>query len=294
MQVSVNPGKYVLAVSGGVDSMVLLDLLSKQKDIKLVIAHFNHGIRGDSNKDEELVLNAAKSYNLQVEIGIGNLSNKTSESIARQARYKFLHAIKDKYKVKNIITAHHQDDLIETAFINILRGTGRRGLTAISSNLEVIRPLLSVPKSEIQQYATARKVKWLEDSTNENTDYLRNYIRKYIMPKLSASERLKIIKNAEKVANNDNELNNIIATISHNIFIKGIINRSKFVTLPINIEKELVTYWLRELDFKEYDKKTVDRVLLALKTGIPGKKYPIRKDIWLLVNSKTAEFSATS
>src|SRR4051812_31887046 len=115
MKVKVPRGKYILAVSGGVDSMVLLDLLARKPGIELVVAHFDHGIRPDSKKDEVLVRKAAASYGVAFEPGQGNLGPAASEATARQARYHFLDEVLTKHQALKIITAHHQDDAIETA-----------------------------------------------------------------------------------------------------------------------------------------------------------------------------------
>ncbi|HET7827717.1 MAG TPA: tRNA lysidine(34) synthetase TilS, partial [Candidatus Saccharimonadales bacterium] len=176
MKIEVPSGKYVLAVSGGVDSMTLLDLLSNLSGVDFIIAHFNHGTREDSDLDEALVTAAAGRYGRLLEIGRGGLGPKASEDTARRARYAFLEAIRQKHGAKKIITAHHQDDLIETALLNILRGTGRRGLSAMADNPDVLRPLLNISKSEIISYVRRQKLAWREDSTNQDTDYLRNYI----------------------------------------------------------------------------------------------------------------------
>ena len=117
------PGKYVLAVSGGVDSMTLLDVLSKNTELDLVVAHFNHGIRDDSSEDEKLVLEAARKYNLSVRLGHARLGPKASEADARQARYIFLHSVVRQEDAKALITAHHQDDMLETAILNLLMVT---------------------------------------------------------------------------------------------------------------------------------------------------------------------------
>src|SRR5258708_37503607 len=98
MKVNTPPGKYILAVSGGVDSMVLLDLLSKKPDVELVVAHFNHGIRADSNLDEELVEKAAQKHGLFHEVGYGKLGAGASEETAREASYKFLKSAARKHK----------------------------------------------------------------------------------------------------------------------------------------------------------------------------------------------------
>ncbi len=117
MEISIStPGKYVLAVSGGVDSMTLLHLLSKKPVVELVVAHFDHGIRPDSTEDERLVAETAQEYNLPLEVGHGKLDAGASEKNAREARYQFLESVAKKHTAKGVITAHHQDDLIGTIF----------------------------------------------------------------------------------------------------------------------------------------------------------------------------------
>src|SRR5437764_343012 len=127
------PGKYVVAVSGGVDSVALLDMLARSDDLKLVVAHFDHGIRKDSAKDRKFVEDLAKNYDLPFVYEEGHLGSGTSEAVARGARYDFLHRVKKSHGAQAIITAHHQDDVLETAIINLLRGTGRKGLTSLTS-----------------------------------------------------------------------------------------------------------------------------------------------------------------
>src|SRR6185437_11240876 len=104
MEIKVPVGKYVLAVSGGVDSMVLLDLLSNLPGADLIVGHFNHGIRPEADRDEVLVAEAAKKYDLPFEAGRAYLGPKTSEEAARQARYDFLRSIQEKYGASKIIT----------------------------------------------------------------------------------------------------------------------------------------------------------------------------------------------
>src|SRR3990172_5722177 len=132
--VDIKLGTYVVAVSGGVDSVVLLHLLVQkgqraegrgQSKYNFIVAHFDHGIREDSKLDRELVQELAKKYNLPFVYNQGNLGPKASEATARDARYAFLNKVKDSVSAQAIITAHHQDDVLETAIINLLRGTNR-------------------------------------------------------------------------------------------------------------------------------------------------------------------------
>lgn len=166
--------KYIVAVSGGVDSVVLLDILSQQKNLELIVAHFDHGIRENSHLDGEFVKSLAEKYNLPFELKREELGPETSEEIARICRYKFLRDLAVKHKAK-VVTAHHADDTIETIAINLLRGTGWRGLAVLDS--DIIRPLTNKTKVDIMGYAQKNKLKWHDDITNSGDKYLRNRIR---------------------------------------------------------------------------------------------------------------------
>ncbi|HEU4830732.1 MAG TPA: tRNA lysidine(34) synthetase TilS [Candidatus Saccharimonadales bacterium] len=173
--ISLAVGRYVVAVSGGVDSVVLLDMLSKQPNLELVVAHFDHGIREDSADDALFVSELAKKYKVKFETQREELGTNASEDLARTRRYKFLRSVAEKYDAE-LITAHHADDVIETIAINVTRGTGWRGLAVLDSN--IVRPLLDMTKNEILDYAKVQNLQWHEDSTNAGDAYLRNRIRR--------------------------------------------------------------------------------------------------------------------
>jgi tRNA(Ile)-lysidine synthetase-like protein len=288
---SPDSGLYVIAVSGGVDSMVLLDLLSKRRELELVVAYFSHGIRDDAAKDEELVSETAKRLGLVFEAGYGELGAAASEDQARKARYGFLEVVRTKYGAKAIITAHHQDDMIETAFINVLRGSGRKGLTAIKDNPKILRPLINIPKKELVEYARAQKITWREDKTNQDPRYLRNYIRLGLIPKLSDVQRQQIVKNIDKVAKNKQELDNLIATLSRSLVKNEYIDRSKFTLLPTELCSELIAYWLRDHGVNQFDRKTVERLSLRLKIAKPHTEVDAGKDLRLVIGATSAHFS---
>lgn len=177
--------KYILAISGGVDSVVLLDMIANNccenfslvtEKNKLTVAHFDHGIRGESKRDAEFVRDLANKYSLPFVLGEGRLGLNASEESARKARYAFFHSIFTRSDPVKIITAHHQDDLIETIVINILRGTGWRGLAPFWSD-DIIRPLINMNKSEIVRYAIEHDLEWVEDETNYQSKYFRNRVR---------------------------------------------------------------------------------------------------------------------
>jgi tRNA(Ile)-lysidine synthase len=166
--------RYVVAVSGGVDSVVLLDMMRRLPDVHLVVAHFDHGIRLDSAQDAAFVGELAKQHSLPFETAREELGKLASEETARQRRYAFLKAVAEKHNAK-IVTAHHSDDLVETIAINHLRGTGWRGLTPMSG--DVLRPLLALDKATIKNYAATHGLVWREDVTNKSDAYLRNRVR---------------------------------------------------------------------------------------------------------------------
>ena len=167
---------YVVAVSGGVDSVVLLDMLVREKKHDLTVAHFDHGIRDDSAADARFVEALAKSYDLPYVGRREELGKQASEDYARQRRYEFLRNVA-KDKKATLVTAHHADDIIETIAINFSRGTGWRGL-AVFGDDTIERPLLSKRKSELYDYALLHDLEWVEDSTNQTDTYLRNRIRR--------------------------------------------------------------------------------------------------------------------
>lgn len=166
--------KYVVAVSGGVDSMVLLDMMVKAGGHELVVAHFDHGIRADSREDALLVAEAAERYGLHFETRREELGETASEALARDRRYAFLRSVAKKNGAA-IVTAHHLDDLVETVAINITRGTGWRGVAVLDS--DIVRPLLDIDKATLLDYAARNSITWREDETNSSDAYLRNRLR---------------------------------------------------------------------------------------------------------------------
>ncbi len=166
---------YIVAVSGGVDSVVLLDLMAKVSGHELIVVHFDHGIRDDSADDARFVSSLAHKYGLLYKGKREELGKTASEVLARERRYAFLREVADEYNAP-IVTAHHLDDLVETVAINLKRGTGWRGLAALDS--DIVRPLIDIPKRQLVEYAQKHGLQWHEDSTNATDIYLRNRIRR--------------------------------------------------------------------------------------------------------------------
>lgn len=175
--------RYLVAVSGGVDSVVLLDQLAKSGEHELVIAHFDHGIRNDSAADARFVEALATHYHLPFVSKREELGAMASEELARRQRYAFLRSMA-KANDAIIATAHHADDVIETIAINLKRGTGWRGVAVMHAQ-DIVRPLLTMTKQDIRTYALQKRLEWMEDSTNYSDDYLRNQLRRRISHRLS-------------------------------------------------------------------------------------------------------------
>lgn len=288
MDVRIPSGKYVVAVSGGVDSMTLLDLLSSQPGLEFIVAHFNHGIRPDSGRDEEFVRKAVEKYQLPFEAACGKLGSEASEEQAREARYKFLGQAKQRYGADAIVTAHHQDDLIETAILNIMRGTGRRGLTAIGENPSIIRPLLHYPKKDILVYAKTHKLQWREDSTNKDERYLRNFIRRRIVAKLNGVQRQQFLSKIQKLGARNRVINQEIENLSQELAKGKTIERAGFIALPTEIAREVLMHFLRQNNIRGFDRKTIERLAVAVKTAKAGSKHDVVKGLNLEITQTAA------
>ena len=186
--------KIVVGVSGGPDSVCLLDVLHKLKkkyDLEIIIAHVNYGLRGkDSEKDEALVKKIAEKYSLPIEIlkvrkvGKSEKSESRKRSL-RKIRYDFFEKLRKKYKASSIAVGHNLNDQAETVLMRIIRGTGLRGIGAIKfKNNNIIRPLLNIPRKEIVAYLRKNKITYRIDKTNLGTDFTRNKIRNKLLPYL--------------------------------------------------------------------------------------------------------------
>lgn len=290
MKLNIKPGKYIAAVSGGVDSMVMLDLLCRNKALIVIVAHFDHGIRPDSVEDRKFVGEMANHYGMKFVYDTAQLGPRASEEQARNARYAFLNAMAEKYHANGVITAHHQDDMIETALLNMLRGTGRKGLTSLASSEKIVRPLLGESKKSILTYAKKNKLKWREDPSNEDLNYFRNYIRKKLMPKLSYAERQKLVELLGGLSATNKEIDKEIA--SYLQFINkemNIMEKRLIVGLSHKLACEAVAEWLRKNDIREFDKNLIERLVISIKTYKAGQKAAVTKGRHLLVGKQTIE-----
>lgn len=180
-----NGQTLVLGVSGGVDSITMLDLFIKSEiNLNLIVTHLNHGVRIESDKDEKLVQKLADKNNLEfVSKKITPPRSGNLEEELRIIRRRFLIETAEGQKANFVAIAHNVNDQVETFFLNALRGSGSAGLGAMRmSDNKIIRPLLNFSRSEIEKYAEENNLTWYEDKTNEDITYKRNYLRHKIFP----------------------------------------------------------------------------------------------------------------
>ncbi len=183
--------KLLLALSGGVDSVVLLQLLT-EAEYTVAVAHVNFNLRGAvSNQDQQFVEDLAKQYRVafyttNFDTAAYAKQNKVSiQMAARDLRYTWFEEIRIVNGFDFIATAHHQDDNLETILLNLTKGTGLKGLRGIlPKNGKIVRPLLPFSKEQIIEYATANQLKWREDASNQSVKYERNKIRLEVIPVL--------------------------------------------------------------------------------------------------------------
>lgn len=225
---------YLLAVSGGVDSMVLADLF-QVSGFNFHIAHINYHLRNeDSNLDQNLVYDFCEKHKIPFHLyEVSENDNQPENSIqnwARELRYRFFREIQQKENLDYIVTAHHLNDQLETFIINLSKASGIRGLSGIPQNENgIIRPLLNFSKNEIYDFAKENHIEFREDKSNQKTDYLRNKIRHNIVPEL------------EKI--NPDFLTNFSKSINYIDQAKDFINQSvedKIEILKINSSENQV------------------------------------------------------
>lgn len=271
--------KYVVAVSGGVDSVVLLDMMVKKGD-DILVAHVSHGIRDDSTDDARFVKGLARLYGLKyIETSL-NLGEDASEELARNKRYDFLVGAAKKYS-RTLVTAHHGDDLLETVAINIQRGTGWRGLCVLG-RAGVKRPLLQFSKQQIYNYALQYKLEYVEDKTNRDTKYLRNRTRATLHNKTTDAIRCDMYNLRKHQLELRQQIDECASlAINHNYD-----SRYFFTQIPNEIAIELLGYVLHSKTGLRPVRAQLAQALLAVKTSKPGTSVHVGSRILLRFTSR--------
>lgn len=272
--------KYVVAVSGGVDSVVLLDMFATGRlaSDELIVAHFDHGIREESADDATFVRQLAADYGLSFETRREELGPNASEELARERRYAFLREMAAKHEAK-IVTAHHADDVVETIAINLTRGTGWRGLAVLDSP-DIERPLLAQTKAQLIEYATQHQLEWREDATNNDTKYLRNELRQKLSDLDPQAKRGLALYRGRQVV-----LRREIETEAARLVGKSPYSRYLLINAPTAAAEELLRNILvREVDYYA-TRPQLGRALLAIKTLHAGRDYELAAGVTLRFTS---------
>lgn len=259
----INPHKecnFVLAISGGVDSMVLANLFLIN-NLNFSIAHCNFQLRGKESDDDELFINKwcsekdIKLYNKKFSTEDYCKNNKlTIQMGARELRYEWFRELIDKEKHDFIVTAHHIDDQLETFIINSIRGTGIDGLVGIPDKInKIIRPLLMSSKDQIIEYSKVNKINYREDSSNDKEDYLRNKIRHSVIPYLKSDDDNVLLKFKTTIENLNSTkifVQKVISKIRDRVFIY----EGENIITNIGLLKDLdpIEFYIHEL-YKDFE-----------------------------------------
>ena len=278
--------KLILAVSGGMDSMALLTMYAHAD---IIVAHIDHGTRKSSAEDADFVRQkcqelGVKFYETKLELGEG-----VSEELARKKRYEFLKTIQEK-EGGTLCTAHHLDDVLESIAINLIRGTGWRGLTPFYND-ELVRPFIisKLWKQDVLKFAGEQNICFRQDPTNYEADYLRNRVREK-MAELDETVRANIIELCEK----QNELRNKIEKLVTELAKQTIVGKNFHKKeLFLRADEKVALEILREVCLMHgysLTRKQLADFLAATKTYAPHKKFNLPKNHFVTILKNYFEF----
>ena len=288
----------VLALSGGVDSMVLFNMLL-ECGYKVVIAHVNHHKREESEIEESYIKNLAIKHNCNIEVLHYYHEKENFQAQAHNARYEFFSSVMEKYNGSAIITAHHYKDNLETILINIIKGSNLYGYAGIKectyyNDKLIIRPLLSVDKESIYEYAKENNIKYFEDSSNESDDYLRNRIRHHIIPILEQENP----NLSSSISNYSNQLFESFSYIREKSidYVKKHNNKiiiSSFNNLALIEKKDIINYICDFNGILSSDNKIND-ILELIDNDRPNLVYDLNKEYQFVKSYDTCYVSKKS
>ena len=271
--------KLILAISGGVDSMALLSMYTHAD---IIVAHVDHGTRKSSAKDADFVHQkcqklGVKFYETKLELGEG-----VSEELARKKRYEFLKTIQEK-EGGTLCTAHHLDDVLESIAINLIRGTGWRGLTPFYGD-DLVRPfiILKMWKRGVLKFAGEQKICFRQDTTNYETNYLRNRVREK-MVELDETARVDIIELFEKQNKLRGKIEKLVTELAKQTVVGKNFHKKE---LFLRADEKVAIEILREIclmhDYSLTRKQLRD-FLAAIKTYAPHKKFNLPKNHFVTI-----------
>lgn len=298
--------KIIIAVSGGPDSMCLLDVLRKLKEklkIEIVVAHVNHNIREEADSETLYIKEYCENHNIKIYIKKENvieLAKKDKiglEEEGRKVRYNFFNEVLEKTKANKIAIAHNMNDKAETVLMNIIRGSGALGLKGIEAKREnkYIRPLIETERYEIEEYCKKNRLNPKHDRSNDDNTYTRNRIRNVLIPFLKENFNPNIIKGINKLSVIMTEEQNYLEKIVNNIYndVKTqekdktiILDLKKFNKEDIFIRKKLLLFAINKLfnSTKNIEKIHIDDIIKLCERNIGNKYLTPNKNIKVYIN----------
>ena len=268
--------KLVLGVSGGPDSISMLNILNEIKEewqFQIYVAHINHMIRKEADDDETYVQQYCENNNIQffakkVNVQeIANIKKMGTEEAGRNIRYEFFEEVLQKVGANKIAIAHNKNDKIETIVMNLLRGSGLSGLKGIEPIREqrIIRPLIECERQEIEQYCEQYKLEPRIDKTNFENDYTRNKIRNIVIPYIKNEFNPNIIETMDRLSQVATEESNYIELQVEKIYQKLLIERS---------QNQII---LKLKEFNQQEKVIKNRLILLVVKELMGSTQRIEK-----------------
>jgi len=300
-------GYYLLGFSGGADSVAMLMMLSasvREGRIRLEAVHVNHGLRGaESEQDAAFCAGVCRKEGIPFHAYRANLSGKTDEAAAREARFFFLRKRLTETKADALILAHHADDQAETFLMRLLRGSGPDGLEAMRPDetvqgIRILRPMLRLRRSEIRDALCADKISWREDSSNQETIYLRNRIRKELLPvmeNITASAVEKICRTSWMIASDNDVLNARVKEILDQYADGWMLNAEALSQYGEALRHRALRRWwelqapeLAEHTLNAEQTDALDELLFRIKgkSNLPGGMHAVRCGKYLFLPEK--------
>ena len=287
---------YLVGVSGGIDSRVLLQILRDGGFTKLVICHLDHGLRGiESDHETKLIRRLAGRLRLpafqeQIQDWPPRLSIETA---ARQARQRFFKRAAEKFGTHHVFLGHHADDQVETFLLNILRGTGSIGnaamrpetlITVEGTQLFLIRPLLRVWKKDIRAYARKRRLQFSEDSTNAENRFTRNRIRNLLLPEIERILDRPFKSNLLRLSEIATEESELLHQLTPDWWELDELPVRDLKTLPVPLQRRVIHQWLNRQQINDAGFEEIERIRSMLtqrdiaKVNLPSSNCCRRKE----------------
>ncbi|MDO9049935.1 MAG: tRNA lysidine(34) synthetase TilS [Methylotenera sp.] len=251
--------KLLVALSGGLDSCVLLHLLAEVKHLflfELQAMHVHHGLSPNADAWTELCAKTCESLHVPLQVVYVNVdpsSKQGIEAAARELRYQALFNHKfGEILPDYVVTAHHQDDQAETLLLQLLRGAGVKGLSsmaALDETRRLLRPLLDVPRLALKEYAVQHQIEWCEDESNDNTQYERNFVRHNVMPVLEThfpSAKSVIARTASHLAEANSLLDTLATLDARELLLNNSLCLQGLSQLDIPRAKNVLRWWFAQ------------------------------------------------